>query len=188
MELTVENSQEIDDAAHTIKEGGVIAYPTEGVFGLGCRPENQYAVKRINELKQRDPDKGLLLIAADINQLDKWICLPEETPDLASEVSKPITWVVPALNSALPWIRGAHDNIAIRVTRHPVARALCIAADSALVSTSANISGEEPVQTVDALSPHLLALVDYVLPGKCGSAGGPSEIRDLVSGQVMRPA
>ena len=180
--------QEIGDAARIIRDGGVVAYPTEGVFGLGCQPENIDAVCRVNEIKQRDPDKGLLLIAADVTQLNKWIRLPDGTPELASDASNPVTWIVPVLNQALPWIRGGHDSIAIRITRHPIARALCAAADSALVSTSANISGEAPVRDATALSPQLRALVDYVLPGECGSARGPSEIRDLVSGQVVRPA
>ena len=93
-------SQNIRHAAHVLEQGGVIAYPTEGVYGLGCLPDDVDAVIRILTIKQRDPDMGLVLIAADIEQLDDWIALPDEYPDLASSNERPVTWIVPATDRA----------------------------------------------------------------------------------------
>lgn len=128
-----------------------------------------------------------MLIASGMHQLTDWIRLPEGTRDLESDPSKPITWIVPATNKASTWIRGEHNGVAVRVTHHPIARALCDASNSALVSTSANVSGEEPRRDFDSLHDQLGALVDYIVPGECGEADGPSEIRHLDSGRIVRP-
>lgn len=181
-------SQAIQKAARILCRGGVIAYPTEGVFGLGCLPQNNSAIQRILEIKQRDAGKGLVLIVSDATQAADWI----EGCDTGSLTSggeeRPVTWIVPASASAPTLIRGNHSSIAIRVTAHPVARALCEAIDSPLVSTSANLSGRPPTRKAFVLRRNLGALVDYVVPGNCGPADGPSEIRNLASGEVLRPA
>lgn len=182
------SSQVINKAARILQSGGVIAYPTEGVYGLGCLPDDFLAVSRILAIKQRDPAMGLVLIAADIEQLEGWIELPKKTPDLRSSVDKPVTWIIPASDDVPYWIRGEHAGIAVRITSHPVAAALCDAADSALVSTSANVHGRPPARNRFVLRRRFRALVDYIVPGECGSASGPSEIRDLVSGKVLRSA
>jgi L-threonylcarbamoyladenylate synthase len=106
---------------------------------------------------------------------------------LESRVDRPITWLVPATQSVPYWITGEHHSIAVRLTAHPVAAALCEAADSPLVSTSANIAGSPPARNTFVLRRRFGPLVDYVVPGRCGPATGPSEIRDLASGKVIRP-
>jgi L-threonylcarbamoyladenylate synthase len=184
----VTTSQAIQKAARILASGGVIAYPTEGVFGLGCLPDNYDAVSRILDIKQRDPAMGLVLIAASAGQFDGWVDLaPGERP-FAADDCKPVTWIVPAASDVPRWITGNHDGIAVRVTTHPVARALCEAADSALVSTSANVSGRPPARNAFVLRRHLGSLVDYIVPGQCGPASGPSEIRVFSSGEIVRPA
>jgi L-threonylcarbamoyladenylate synthase len=180
-------SQHIKKAARILLDGGVIAYPTEGVYGLGCIPEDAAAVARILEIKNRDADMGLVLIVSDIEQLEDWIEVPEGAT-LDSSADKPVTWIVPATDEAPYWIRGRHESIAVRQTKHPVARALCEATDSALVSTSANVSGRQPVHNVHQLRRQFGELVDYIVPGKLGSAGGASEIRDVATGKILRPA
>jgi len=181
-------SQPIQRAARILRSGGVIAYPTEGVFGLGCLPDNAAAVGRILEIKERDPALGLALIATDLAQLAHWIRLPENSAPLKSSDDQPVTWIVPATENVPSWISGEHDGVAIRLTTHPVARALCDAAESALVSTSANVSGHPPARNSFVLRRRFGALVDYVVPGDCGHAAGPSEIRDLLTGRTLRPA
>jgi L-threonylcarbamoyladenylate synthase len=181
-------SQPIQRAARILRAGGVVAYPTEGVFGLGCLPDDFAAVSRILETKERDPAMGFALIAADLAQLDQWIALPENGAPLTSSDDKPVTWIVAATDNVPTWIRGNHDGVAVRLTTHPVARALCIAADSALVSTSANVSGQAPARNSFVLRRGFSALVDYIVPGECGPASGPSEIRDLQTGKILRPA
>jgi L-threonylcarbamoyladenylate synthase len=107
---------------------------------------------------------------------------------LDSSDEHPVTWIVPATDEVPWWIRGEHDSIAVRQTTHPVARALCEDADSALVSTSANISGRPPARNPYVLRRLFGSLVDYIVPGHCGPAHGASEIRDLKTGKVLRSA
>ena len=175
-------------AARVLDDGGVIAYPTEGVYGLGCLPDDYAAVSRILEIKGRDPGKGLVVIAATLAQVDDWIELPPNPPDLSSSIDKPVTWILPATDAVPWWIRGEHAGVAVRLTAHPVANALCEAAGSPLVSTSANVSGHPPARNPYILRRQFSRLVDCIVPGRCGPAGSASEIRDLVSGKVLRPA
>jgi L-threonylcarbamoyladenylate synthase len=181
-------SEPINRAARILRSGGVVAYPTEGVYGLGCLPDDFVAVSRVLDMKERDPALGLVLIATDIEQLHGWIELPGKSPELTSSSDKPITWIVPATDDAPYWIRGEHSGLAVRMTTHPIAGALCDAADSALVSTSANVHGRPPTRSVFVLRRRFGALVDYIVPGACGPASGPSEIRELASGKVLRSA
>ena len=177
----------IQKAARILRDGGVIAYPTEGVFGLGCLPGEPDAIARILAIKQRDPALGLILIAADKDQLAPWARVPAGA-GLPSSLEHPVTWLVPAQEAVGPDIRGAHETVAVRITAHPVAAALCEAAASALVSTSANVSGRPPARTVFTLRKQFGRRVDYVVPGSCGPAVGASEIRDLQSGAIIRAA
>lgn len=176
----------IQKAARVLRRGGIVAYPTEGVFGLGCLPGEAKAVERILEIKQRDRAQGLILIAASKEQLAPWARLPADA-ELPSTLEHPVTWLVPAQPSVADNIRGRHATLAVRLTVHPVAAALCAAAASALVSTSANVSGRPPARTSFALRKQFGRLVDYIVPGECGPAAGASEIRDLQSGAVLRP-
>jgi L-threonylcarbamoyladenylate synthase len=181
-------SQPLKRAARILQSGGVVAYPTEGVFGLGCLPDDFVAVSRVLAIKERDPALGLVLIATDIEQLTGWIAVAVATADLKSTADKPLTWIVPATDEVPYWVRGEHAGLAVRFTTHPVAAALCDAADSALVSTSANRHGRPPARNRFILRRSFGALVDYIVPGECGPASGPSEIRDLASGKVLRSA
>jgi L-threonylcarbamoyladenylate synthase len=180
------SSQIIRRASRLLHSGGVIAYPTEGVFGLGCLPNNATAVYKILEMKGRDVSKGLILIASDARQLDDWIDLGDA--DIPSTESSPTTWIVPATDAAPSWIRGAHETVAVRLTTHPIARALCEEAASCIVSTSANLSGHPPARNATVLRRQFGPLVDYVVPGQCGPARGASEIRDIRTNRIVRPA
>lgn len=175
-------------AARLLHSGGVIAYPTEGVFGLGCLPDDPEAVLRLLDIKKRDPSLGLILIAANAAQLDGWIKLPDGGHSLASSAEHPVTWIVPAADGVPEWVRGKHAGIAVRITAHPVAAALCEAAGMPLVSTSANISGHPPARNAWVVRRQFRNLVDLIVPGRCGPARGPSELRDLASGAVLRAA
>lgn len=176
----------VSHAADVLLRGGVIAYPTEGVFGLGCMPDDEAALLRVVDIKQRDAAKGLILIAADEDQLRGWVDLADQTlpqPD----PSCPITWIVPPGPKVSPLLRGQHATIAVRITTNPVAKALCESVDSPLVSTSANLSGKPTARNRFVLLRQFAGVVDYIVPGDCGPASGASEIRDFVSGKVLRP-
>ena len=176
-----------DKAAAILHRGGVIAYPTEGVFGLGCLPDHLDAVERVLKIKQRDASKGLILIAANAAQFDGWIQLPADTELPEPNPEKPITWIVPTAGSVKAIIRGDNVGIAVRITSNPVARSICETVNSPIVSTSANLSGTEVAADQLSLHRQFRSLVDYIVPGECGPATGPSEIRHLATGAVLRP-
>lgn len=173
--------------AQTVRNGGVIGYPTEAVWGLGCDPFNPDAVNRILALKSRSPDKGLILLAAHIEQFD---FLLDDIPKLwldrmASTWPGPNTWLVPHRNRLPRWLTGAHDSIALRVTDHPLAEQLC-ACCGPLVSTSANPSGRPAARSRLHLERYFHGQLDGILNGPLGSRKRPSRIRDISSGEVIR--
>ncbi len=136
-------------AIRQLAAGGLIAYPTEAVFGLGCDPDNTAAIKAILELKKRPVDKGLILIAADFKQLLPYI-ETSNVPDLRKVLKTwpgPITWLIRAASSVPVWLRGDHESIAVRVTAHTIAAQLCREFGKPLVSTSANPSGYSPARS-----------------------------------------
>lgn len=172
-------------AADALLGGGVIAYPTEGVYGLGCMPDNALALLRLLNIKQRDPGKGLILIASRKAQLDRWIDLDSsQLPD--PDPTRPITWIAAAGPSASTLLTGNHKTVAVRLTTNPTAAALCDAVDSPIVSTSANLAGQSVARNRFILQRRFGGCVDYITPGDCGPSSGPSEIRDLATGKILR--
>lgn len=188
--MTELNRWHIHRARRVLLRGGVIVYPTETVWGVGCDPFNERAVQRLLEIKQRPVDKGLILIAADPEQLRPYIvaaAVAHLERATASE-PEPVTWVYGATDAVPPWIRGKHPTVAVRVTSHPVARALCADYGKPLVSTSANISGHPPSQNELLVRRWFAGRVDLFVPGKAGPYTRPSQIRDAHSGAILRPA
>ena len=180
----------IEQAARVAKRGGVIAYPTEAVWGLGCDPFDEAAVLRLLALKRRAVDKGLILIAGALAQFDgllDWDALPIERGEaVLTSWPGPHTWVVPATGRVPQWITGAHDAVAVRVSAHPGVVALCAAFGGPLVSTSANRAGAPPPKTLDDVDPALRAQLDGLVAGALGGLDRPTEIRDARSGRVLR--
>ena len=181
---------DIGQAIATVRNGGVIAYPTEGVWGLGCDPRDEAATMRVLALKQREVDKGLILIAADEAQLAPFIDMDALAPDQRDAVRTTWpganTWIVPASASAPRWITGDHDGIAVRVSAHPVVIALCDAFGGALVSTSANIATLPAPRTREELDPRIVAGVDAIAPGETGGLLQATPIRDARDGRSLR--
>ena len=175
-------------ARHRLRRGGVLAYPTEGVFGIGCDPRNDAAVARVIRIKGRPATKGLLLIAASVEQaLDHARALdPARMEPVLASWPGPVTWVLPARPGLSSLVTGGRDTVAVRVTAHPVAAALCRAFGGALVSTSANLSGRPPARTALAARRALGDRVDAVVPGRVDADGRPSTIRDARTGRTLR--
>ncbi|MGH8031862.1 MAG: L-threonylcarbamoyladenylate synthase [Luteimonas sp.] len=177
-------------AASALRAGGVIAYPTEAVWGLGCDPFDETAVRRLLAIKQRSIDKGLILIAASGRQLDGLIdrdAIPPMHRDaMRASWPGPHTWIVPATARVPRWITGAHDGVAVRVSAHPVVIALCEAFGGAIVSTSANRTGAPPPRTITEVDPALRAALDALVDGDTGDSARPSTIRDVRSGRLLR--
>lgn len=178
------------EATTALKGGGIIAYPTEAVWGLGCDPTNEAAVMRLLAIKQRPLDKGLILIAANLDQLRPFLDLPalhsERLADVLATWPGPHTWVMPASRQAPRWITGAHDGIAVRVSAHQVVVALCTAFGGALISTSANRGGDPPPAHREAIDADLLAQLDGWLDGETSGLERPTPIRDARSGTQLR--
>ncbi|HEY2451701.1 MAG TPA: L-threonylcarbamoyladenylate synthase type 1 TsaC [Scandinavium sp.] len=179
----------LHNAIRSLNNKEVIAYPTEAVFGVGCDPDSETAVMRLLALKQRPVEKGLILIAANFEQLKSYI-----DDNLLTDVQReavfscwpgPVTFVFPARASTPRWLTGRFDTLAVRVTDHPLAVELCQAYGKPLVSTSANLTGQEPCRTVD----EVLAQFGDAFPVVNGETGGrlnPSEIRDALTGELFR--
>jgi len=175
-------------AARILANGGVVSYPTEAVYGLGCDPWSQDAVERIVAIKGRGPAKGLILIASNITQL-----LPFVEPLPASRMAEilatwpgPNTWLLPARSTTPSWLTGSFDTLAVRITAHPLAGGLCRAYGGALVSTSANRTERPPARSAFEVRLALDQLPDFILAGPCGGASRPSTIRDGRTGAVLR--
>lgn len=181
------DSWRIRQAVKALEQSGVIAYPTESVFGLGCDPWDEDAVMKLLTIKQRAWEKGLILIAADFNQLQDFI-LPVSgkiLQNLEKTWPGPTTWLLPAKPEVPEYLRGQHQTIAVRVTAHKQSADLCRAFDSAIISTSANLAGMPPAKTIHDVRWSIPDL-DYVLPGLCSGSDAPSEIRDAQSGIRIR--
>jgi len=173
-----------------LRKGGVVAYPTEAVWGVGCDPRDEVAFARLFALKQRPPGLGVLLIAADFAQLEPYIDL-EATPAAAlgraqADWPGPSTWIFPRASDVPAWIAGAHAGIAVRVTAHAPAAALCRAFGGALVSTSANRHGEAPALSADEVRAMFGEGIDAILNGPTGGLERPTPIRDAIAGTVVR--
>jgi len=179
---------QVAKAARILRAGGVIGYPTEAVYGIGCIPYEADALERILALKRRSSTKGFVLIAADLAQIEEFVHLPEG--DRGAEVRGswpgPVTWVLRARRHVPAILTGGRDTVAIRMTAHPVARALCVAAGCALVSTSANLSGRRPITRALTLRRQLGSALDMIVPGQLGERAKPTAIREGSTGRIIR--
>lgn len=171
-----------------IKQGEIIAYPTESVYGLGCRPDSEKAIKQLLLIKKRPLTKGLILLASHFDQLRPY--LKPLSDSLAQQVFAtwpgPVTWLLPAKESVPYRLRGEHTTLAVRVTAHPIASALCQAIGMPLISTSANRSGHPPARNTLQVRRWLGREIAVVVPGATGGAVRPTEIRDGLTGKVVR--
>lgn len=188
--LNWSKSPSIQIASEVMHQGGVIAYPTEAVWGLGCDPFNEEAVFALLSLKHRSPKKGLILIASHIRQFDFILnnCSKAQIGALKETWPGPYTWIVPTNKHVPKWISGNHDGVALRVTNHPVVKALCDSYGGPIVSTSANPEGKTEARHQWQVyrffkdKPQLA----YITKGIVGRQSRPSQIRDLVSNTIIR--
>ena len=180
------NSSPRSIVAH-LNRGGLIAYPTESCYGLGCDPDNRQAVLRLLKLKGRPQQKGLILIAAHYHQVERYLqpLSVTEQSKLHNDGAQVITYLMPARPSTPRWLRGEHNTLAVRLTAHPFAKQLCRSSGRALVSTSANRSGHRPVKTYAACQ-RLFGQDVWVLRGAVGKRKQPSTIRSWLDGKIVR--
>ena len=177
----------LNQVARLVRKGGVIAYPTEAVYGIGCRPWDFLAVNRILEMKRRPVDKGLIIIAATPDQLSDFIQFQDAAMEkrVLATWPGPVTWLVPARKEVPRWIRGSHPSVAVRVSAHPLVQELCTRAGP-LISTSANPGSYPPARTARKVFYYFGSAVDRVLYGPLGTSARPTEIRDASTGELVR--
>jgi L-threonylcarbamoyladenylate synthase len=186
--LSAVSRWQLKNAARILAAGGIVAYPTEGVYGLGCDPQKAAAVLRLLTVKHRPLAKGLIVIASNRAQLTGYVSRESEMEQrIAQSWPGPTTWLLPAGPLARSWLTGGGDLLAVRVSAHPVAAALCRAFGAPIVSTSANLSGRPPARSALAVRKALGCRgFDYLVVGKIGSQSGPTEIRRGRDGAVLR--
>lgn len=178
----------IEKALEVLIKEGVIAYPTEAVYGLGCDPFSETAVKKLLQLKKREVRKGLILIAASWDQV-KALTQPISSLQFSRVMETwpgPATWLFPASEQAPTWITGKHPSIALRVTAHPLAKTLCEKFGGPLVSTSANLEGLAPATTREEVLNYFPQGIDLIVAGELGQLDRPTPIRDAISGEWVR--
>lgn len=182
------------EAAQSLKQGNVLAYPTEAVWGLGCDPFNEQAFHRILELKQRPIEKGVILLASHVDQVQH--LLQDLDPERQHQViqswtnrvanERATTWLLPVNSTQIPqWITGKHSQVAVRVTTHTLCMALCHAFNGFIVSTSANPAGLEPARSLKQTTHYFDSNIDY-LNGDLGLSQEPSRIIDAITGNIIR--
>jgi L-threonylcarbamoyladenylate synthase len=180
----------VDAAAALLRRGGVLAYPTEAVYGLGCDPHDQAAFEQLFALKERPATQGVLLIAADFAQVEPYIdraAVPDAVmAQLHATWPGPNTWIFPRSERVPRWVAGAHAGIALRVTSHEPAAALCRAFGAPLVSTSANPHGQPPARDVATLERYFDGRLAAALDAPLGGLDRPTVIRDALTGAIIR--
>lgn len=183
------NNWPVKRAVDVMHSGGVIAYPTEAVWGLGCDPYNQQAVRRLLELKRRPEHKGLILVASSQSQISELLkgLSDEQLDHLKQTWPGPNTWLLPDPYDLVPrWVKGQHSEVAIRVSAHPLVKRLCDAWGGSIVSTSANPAASEPARSALRVRTYFGAKLDYLLDGELGGSTKPSTIRSITNLSAIR--
>lgn len=182
------SSLTLSRAVEALAAGGVIAHPTESVWGLACDPSNPDAVARLLQLKSRPMEKGLILVSGDQHHFAP--LLHNLSGDQRARIDEtwpgPVTWLVPHFGQVPPWVSGIHHSVALRHTDHPFTAALTRAFGGAIVSTSANPAGSQPARHKFQVLRYFGSELDFIGGGNTGGRKAPSEIREVVSGRIVR--
>ena len=183
------NNLHLRQAIHICEMGGIIAYPTEAVFGLGCLPICGHSVRRILKLKHRSARKGLILVAANIEQLYAFVDFSKikNLQTIHDSWPGPVTWLIPARQVIPYWLTGSHKTLGVRVSSHPLVQSLCEKLGP-IVSTSANPKGANPARSSQRVRSYFHNEVDYVIPANITNTLNPTEIRDALTGDIIRPS
>ncbi len=181
----------IEDINHAVKvlaQGGVILYPTDTIWGLGCDATNEQAISRIYEIKKRDDAKSMIILLASVSQLDRYI---QQVPEIAWELfevaDKPLTVILPGAKNLAKNLVAKDNSIGIRIVQDEFCKKMIEKFRKPVVSTSANISGEPWPENFKAIHPEILKSVDYTVKWRQDdtSKGKPSAIIKLgLKGEV----
>jgi L-threonylcarbamoyladenylate synthase len=182
-------SEDIKQAVDVLRKGGIIVYPTDTIWGIGCDATNSQAVKRIFEIKHRADSKALITLVGSIAALERTV---DEVPDIAYQLievtDKPLTIIYDKGRNVAPELLAEDGSIGVRVTSEAFSAALCKAFGRALVSTSANISGQPSPTCFSEISDDILNAADYVCTSRRDEAthNTPSSIIKISAGGIFK--
>jgi L-threonylcarbamoyladenylate synthase len=176
----------IRHAAHIVRHGGIIAYPTDTIYGLGCDPYNFEAITRLSDIKQRTPEKQFILLAAHIEQIQALVVLSKEQQETIQQQKEPTSWVIKADKTAPAWLLSDDGTITIRISKHNDVRKLCHALGHAIISTSANLSGQKPARNALELHQRFHSTIDKILASNRKLTARPSKIIRLCDNRILR--
>ena len=155
--------EDIENAVRVMREGGVILYPTDTVWGIGCDATNEAAVAKIYQMKQRDDSKALICLVDSEGRLQRYVRnVPDVAWDIMELATKPTTLILEGAVNLAPNLIAEDGTIGMRITREAFSKELCYRFQKPIVSTSVNISGEPPAQNYRDINPELLQAADYV--------------------------
>ncbi|MDC0948698.1 L-threonylcarbamoyladenylate synthase [Gammaproteobacteria bacterium] len=177
-----------DTAVRAVCQGGVIAYPTESCFGLGCNPRSISGLRQIIALKRRRPEKGMIVLIGDVQDLSQ-LCPPLDTSTLqmlSQSWPGAVSFILPARADLPSLLHGGTRCIAVRLSAFEPARRLARAAGGTLVSTSANLSSRPALRYAGEVRRLFGSRLDGLVVGRCGDATRPSRLIDATSGRVLR--
>lgn len=160
---TMNQQEDIKNAIEVMKQGGVILYPTDTVWGIGCDATNAEAVAKVYKIKKRDDSKALICLVDSDARLQRYVRnVPNVAWDILDIATKPTTIILDGAKNLAPNLIAEDGSIALRITKEPFSHELCYRFQKPLVSTSANISGEPAAANYNDISQELLDAVDYV--------------------------
>ena len=184
-----EIAEDIQKAVETLRSGGLILYPTDTIWGIGCDAGNSKAVERVYQLKRRADSKALICLVDSANRLQKYVFrVPDVAWDLIEYATKPLTLILDEACNLAPQLIAEDGSVGLRVTQERISHELCYRFQKAVVSTSANISGEPSPANFTEISPEIIAGVDYVMKSRQNdlSKATPSQIIKLgLDGRVQ---
>ena len=175
----------IRHAAQIVKAGGVIAYPTDTIYGLGCDPYNAEAVEQLSNIKSRSPGKNFILLAGHIEQIESLIELTEDQKKQILQVTQPTSWVIKAGPSTPDWLLSKDQTITVRLSKHRDVQKLCHILGHTITSTSANLSGLHPARNALELHQRFHSTVDIILANQKKLTASPSKIIRLCDNHIL---
>ncbi|HQK37108.1 MAG TPA: L-threonylcarbamoyladenylate synthase [Bacteroidales bacterium] len=188
-----EFGNDVNQALKTLQMGGIIIYPTDTIWGIGCDATNRAAVERVYSIKKRTEQKAMIVLMPEISWLSSYIrYVPEVAFQLIEVADKPLTLVLEGAFNLASNLMAPDGSIAVRIVRDPFCKALLEKFRKPIVSTSANFSGEPAPALFTDIEPRLLAMVDYVVTWRQNdlTPGKPSSIIRLGPGgevSIIRP-
>jgi L-threonylcarbamoyladenylate synthase len=176
----------IRHAAKIIRQGGVLAYPTDTIYGLGCDPLNRGAVERINLIKNRPLSKHFILLAGSIEQLEPLLDIDDRQKKTIQQTTKPTSWIVKASRNTPAWLTDSEHQLTVRISQHPLVQRLCLLLGHAIISTSANPSGRHPAKNSIQIHQYFHSSVDKILASHKKLVARPSTIIRLRDNCIIR--